>query len=107
MIQQRIHLPILCWATLLLAARDLRASVARNGSDAKEVARVRAEHPRAVELLEEGETLFGRGDYLQASDVFQRSAVEAPDMSLPPRRRCEVLIRLGRCDKALDSCHAA
>jgi tetratricopeptide (TPR) repeat protein len=82
-------------------------AVTRGPLDAEEVAKIRAVHPKAVDLLERGEALALGGSLEPAHAIFAQAEAEDSDGSILWRRDCEVLTLLGRRDEALRACNMA
>jgi tetratricopeptide (TPR) repeat protein len=91
----------------LLTSSQAAAAVLRLPGDAQEVDAVRASHPRAVALLEEGETAAAAGDMEGAHALFQQAEAVAPSFALLWRRDCEALSVLDRRPQAVDACSRA
>lgn len=79
----------------------------RSPLDAEEVAALRAQHPKAGDLLEAGEARALAGAFAQADALFKQGETEAPDGSILWRRDCQMLVALGRRDEALHACSVA
>lgn len=83
------------------------AALQRDRQDQEDLARLRAEHPDTVDLLEQGEERVLRGDVVQAAALFNRAAEKAPDNALVARRECEAAAALGKRDQAVGACNRA
>jgi tetratricopeptide (TPR) repeat protein len=92
-------------ASALAAAALLAGPVARGDED--ELAAIRAQSPRAAELLQRGEALVAAGALAEADAVFQQAHDVYPESSLPWRRDCEVKTALGQRREAILACSEA
>jgi tetratricopeptide (TPR) repeat protein len=79
----------------------------RNDVDRREVDIMRQGHPRALELLEQGERALQAGRLEEAEARFEEARQEDPRRALPARRRCQVLAALGRESEAKHACTLA
>jgi tetratricopeptide (TPR) repeat protein len=94
-------------AALALATPAAAWALPRTAADANEVDAIRIRSPKAVDLLERGETLAVGGSLEQADALFKQAEAEYPNGSILWRRDCEVLTVLGRRDEALNACNVA
>jgi tetratricopeptide (TPR) repeat protein len=81
--------------------------VERDAADQREINYIRARSPRAVEVLEQGETLAAAGRLEEAVSLFREGAALDPLGSLLWRRECEASTALGRRKDATAACRRA
>jgi hypothetical protein len=79
----------------------------RDPSGEQELVTLRAQHPRAADLVAQGDALVAKGQAREGIPLFQQAEQEARDSSLPWRRECEVHIALGERDQAISTCSNA
>jgi tetratricopeptide (TPR) repeat protein len=82
-------------------------SIAHDTTDAQELEAMRAQHPRAADLLAQGEALVAKGALRDALTLFGQAEKEDPNGSLEWRRDCETRIVLGERDRAILACSSA
>src|SRR5262249_48070734 len=80
----------------IFVAPPAAAAVARDGWDEREVTRMRASCPQAVDLLEKGEALAIAGKLEEADAAFREGRAECSWSPLLRRRDCQALTALGR-----------
>jgi len=72
--------------------------------DTSELARVRAETPKAAELFDQAEASLRAGDLQAAERTLKEARVIQRNSYLLGRRHCQVLTELGQQDEALEAC---
>jgi tetratricopeptide (TPR) repeat protein len=82
-------------------------ALVRTPADAAEVDSLRGRHPKAIELMEQGEALAVDGSLARAHALFEQAESEDTNASIVWRRDCEVLTLLGRREDALHACAMA
>jgi hypothetical protein len=80
---------------------------AHDPNDSQELASMRAQHPRAADLLAQGEAHVAEGTLKDAIPLFRQAELEDPNGSLAWRRECETHIALGERDRAVLACSSA
>jgi tetratricopeptide (TPR) repeat protein len=91
----------------ILAPRRVSAEPLRYPADQRDVETLRTEHPRALELLEQGEKLLQAGSSQEAAEVLAHASFEAPQSPIIARRHCQALTALDRHDDAVEACKRA
>jgi tetratricopeptide (TPR) repeat protein len=101
------RLPAAAALAAAFVASPAAAAVLRDGWDEREVTRMRASSPHAVELLEKGEALAIAGRLEEADAAFREGRRECSWSALLRRRDCEALSALGRREEAIGACEQA
>jgi tetratricopeptide (TPR) repeat protein len=81
--------------------------VVHDPTDQQELETMRAQYPRAADLLSQGEALVAKGALHDAIALFRQAETENPNGSLAWRRDCETRTVLGDRDRAVIACSSA
>jgi tetratricopeptide (TPR) repeat protein len=103
----RRALPLALVPAFAALAADARAALPRDKWDERELEKIRAASPHAVELLDQGEAAASAGTLEEAEGLFRRAHETYIDGALLWRRDCETLTELGRRREAVLACSTA